>query len=75
MALFFDQADFGIGIKQEDQRRIFEKGFTGTNGRNKVSATGVGLYLSYQLAQKLGHEIQVISEFGKGTKISIILCK
>lgn len=65
--------DFGVGIKMEDKRRLFEKGFTGTNGRAKVGATGVGLYLAYKLAKKLGHQIQVESEFGKGTKVSIIL--
>lgn len=65
--------DFGIGIKPEDMRRLFEKGFTGDNGRRFKGATGVGLYLSYKLAKKLGHDIQVESEFKKGTKVSVMM--
>ena len=67
--------DFGVDIRTEDMRRLFEKGFTGANGRSKVGATGVGLYLAYQLAKKLGHEILAESKTGKGTRISLILRK
>ena len=46
--------DNGIGIKESEQKRIFEKGFTGSNGRSNCSSTGIGLYLSRELCRKLG---------------------
>lgn len=61
--------DFGVGIKEEDLRRIFEKGFTGFNGRRSNASTGVGLYLSQKLAGKLGHSITISSQLGKGTEV------
>lgn len=64
--------DNGIGIKKEDLSRIFAKSFTGYNGRREASkSTGLGLYLSYKLAKKLGHNITVESEYNKGTKLYI----
>lgn len=63
--------DFGVGIKQEDLRRVFEKGFTGLNGRTNYASTGVGLYLSQKLALKLGHTITITSELGKSTEVSL----
>ena len=63
--------DFGIGIKKEDLRRVFEKGFTGFNGRRANTSTGVGLYLSQKLASKLGHIITLSSQIGKGTEASL----
>lgn len=64
--------DSGVGIKKEDLSRIFAKSFTGHNGRKENSkATGLGLYLSYKLARKLGHSITVESEYNKGTKLYI----
>ncbi|MCD2348757.1 sensor histidine kinase [Clostridium guangxiense] len=64
--------DTGVGIKKEDLSRIFAKSFTGYNGRKENSkATGLGLYLSYKLARKLGHNITVESEYNKGTKFYI----
>lgn len=64
--------DNGIGIKKEDLSRIFAKSFTGYNGRSEASkSTGLGLYLSYKLAKKLGHNITVESEYNKGTKLYI----
>ena len=63
--------DTGIGIKAEDLPRIFEKGFTGYNGRNEKKATGIGLYLCRMVAEKLGHTIEAESEVGKGTRILI----
>lgn len=59
--------DTGIGIAAEDLPRIFEKGFTGYNGRTDKKATGLGLYLCRRTAAQLSHEIQVESEVGKGT--------
>ncbi len=66
-------ADTGIGISPEDVPRIFEKGFTGYNGRSGKKSTGLGLYLCRRTARMLGHEIQVESELGKGSVFSIDL--
>lgn len=63
--------DFGVGIKDKDIRRIFDKNFTGDNGRKFYSSTGIGLYLSQILARKLGHFISVTSNYGNGTKVSV----
>ena len=62
--------DDGIGIPQSDLPRIFEKGFTGQNGRIIHSSTGIGLYLCKRLCDKLGIGISASSE-GKGTTISL----
>lgn len=62
--------DNGIGIPQSDLPRIFEKGFTGQNGRMIRSSTGIGLYLCRRLCDKLGIGISASSE-GKGTTISL----
>ena len=61
--------DTGIGIRKEDLPRIFEKGYTGVNGRENNRATGIGLYLSKKIMNRLGHRIYVTSEEGKGTKV------
>ncbi|OAA95092.1 sensor histidine kinase [Clostridium coskatii] len=63
--------DNGIGIKREDIARVFEKSFTGYNGRVKRHSTGMGLYISQKLAGKLGHYIAIESEYGRGTEVSI----
>ncbi len=63
--------DNGIGIKPEDIGRIFEKGFTGYNGRENMKATGIGLYLSKKLANNLGHEISIESVYSEYTKVII----
>ena len=62
--------DNGIGIPKSDLPRIFEKGFTGRNGRTIYSSTGIGLYLCKCLCDKLGIGISASSE-GKGTTISL----
>ena len=61
--------DTGIGIRQEDLPRIFERGFTGYNGRLDKKSTGIGLYLCKQILDKLSHTIQVESRMGEGTKV------
>jgi len=61
--------DTGIGISKEDLPRIFEKGFTGYNGRADKKATGLGLYLCKNICDKLGVYISAKSEVGKGTEI------
>ena len=68
---FITIKDTGIGIKAEDLPRVFEKGYTGYNGHADKKATGIGLYLCKQMADKLGHTIRVESELGKGTKVWI----
>ncbi len=64
--------DNGIGIAPQDISRIFNKGFTGTNGRQSGSkATGIGLYLVKKMSDKLGHQISVKSNLGEGTETII----
>jgi signal transduction histidine kinase len=65
--------DTGIGIAPEDLPRVFEKGFTGYNGRSDKKSTGIGLYLCQQILMKLSHRITIQSEVGKGTKVFIDL--
>ena len=66
-------ADTGIGIAPEDVPRIFEKGFTGYNGRADKKSTGLGLYLCSLTADRLSHRITVESTVGKGTVFSLDL--
>ncbi|WP_100488795.1 sensor histidine kinase [Sporolactobacillus pectinivorans] len=61
--------DNGRGISPENIRRVFEKGFTGAIGRKARHSTGIGLYLAKTLALKLGHNISISSEEGKGTTV------
>ena len=61
--------DTGIGIYEEDLPRVFEKGFTGYNGRTDKKSTGIGLYLCKTIMDKLGHGIAIKSEVEKGTKV------
>lgn len=63
--------DEGIGIPEYDLNRIFEPFFTGENGREIRNATGIGLYIADVAARKLGHRIEVASEVGKGTTVTI----
>lgn len=64
--------DTGIGILEEDLPRIFEKGYTGYNGRSDKKASGIGLYLCRQILQKLGHKVYIESEPGKGTRVKLV---
>ncbi len=66
-------SDTGIGIAAEDLPRIFEKGYTGFNGRTDKKASGLGLYLCKCICNNLGHNISVKSEINKGTVITIDL--
>ena len=63
--------DNGIGIPAEDVPRVFDRGFTGRNGREFQHATGMGLYLAAQLADKLGHRLEVESKEGEYTRLII----
>ncbi|MFR2316018.1 sensor histidine kinase [Terrisporobacter sp.] len=67
--------DHGVGIIERDLNRVFEKGFTGENGRKFGKSTGIGLYLCKKLTDKLGLGLQVQSEENVGTEISIIFPK
>lgn len=64
--------DNGAGISEKDLSRVFDKGFTGENGRKFGKSTGIGLYLCKKLCKKLGLDITLISEEGKFTRVSII---
>lgn len=65
--------DTGIGIAPEDLPRIFEKGYTGYNGRGDKKASGLGLYLCRRICDNLGHDISAESEPDRGTVIKIHL--
>ncbi|MDO4344099.1 MAG: sensor histidine kinase [Eubacteriales bacterium] len=65
--------DTGIGISAEDLPRIFEKGYTGFNGRMDKKATGLGLYLCRQILDRLSCRIAVESERGKGTRVTVFM--
>ena len=61
--------DTGIGIRESDLPRIFERGFTGYNGRMDRKSTGIGLYLCDQIMGRMSHTIRVQSSPGEGTKV------
>lgn len=65
--------DTGIGINAADVPRVFEKGFTGYNGRGEERSSGIGLYLSAKIMKRLGHKITVESVQGEGTKVYLEL--
>lgn len=67
--------DDGVGIAAEDLPRVFDRGFTGCNGRMDKRATGIGLYLCREICGRLGHTITVDSEQGKGTRVTIGLAR
>ncbi|HEU8665430.1 TPA: HAMP domain-containing histidine kinase [Streptococcus pneumoniae] len=63
--------DTGIGIKNSDVLRVFERGFSGYNGRLTQQSSGLGLYLFKKISEELGHQIRIESEVGKGTTVRI----
>jgi signal transduction histidine kinase len=63
--------DNGIGIEKKDLSRVWDKGFTGENGRKMYNSTGMGLYLCKKLIQKLDHDIEIDSKLDEGTIIKI----
>ena len=65
--------DTGIGIAPEDIPRIFEKGFTGGNGRIDKRASGIGLYLCKEICRRLGHQITISSVVDEGTTVRLDL--
>lgn len=68
-------SDNGIGITQKDLSKVFEKGFTGENGRKYAKSTGIGLYLCKKLCEKMYLGIEIASEVGVGTTVKIIFPK
>ena len=64
--------DNGVGIIERDLNRVFEKGFTGENGRKFGKSTGIGLYLCKKLCDKMGLGLQIDSKINEGTKVSIV---
>lgn len=67
--------DTGIGIAPEDLPRIFERGYTGYNGRRDRKASGIGLYLCKRICNNLGHSIEVFSDDSQGTTVCIGLAR
>lgn len=67
--------DNGIGINKDEIEKIFDKGFTGTNGRKKYNSTGIGLYLCKKLCEKLNHSIHIRSVINEKTIVTIVFPK
>ena len=67
--------DNGIGIPAKDINRIFDKGFTGENGRKTSKSTGMGLYICKKVSEQLNFNIEVSSEVSKYTEFRIIFYK
>lgn len=67
--------DNGIGIPKSDIKKVFDKSFTGENGRKIQTSTGMGLYIAKQLCEKLGHKIEIESEQNKYTSVFITFNK
>lgn len=63
--------DNGIGISKGDIKRVFDKSFTGKNGRDRIKSTGMGLYIVKNLCSKLGHNIYIESVEDEYTKVII----
>ena len=63
--------DTGVGIPSHDMPLIFEKGFTGENGRHFEKSTGIGLYLCKKMCEQMGIYIEIESEVGVGTTVSL----
>lgn len=68
-------ADNGIGIWEEDLPRVFERGFTGYNGRADKKSTGIGLYLCKRIMERLRHQIRIESKVGMGTQVFLGLAR
>lgn len=68
--------DHGQGIQEKDMGRIFEKGYTGSNYHNgKYKSTGLGLYMVQTIARRLGHPIQVESQYGEYCRFTLVFRK
>ena len=67
--------DNGIGIKKSDLKQVFDKSFTGENGRNTSKSTGMGLFIAKNMCNKLGHQIEIESKEKEYTKVMITFAK
>ena len=67
--------DNGIGIEKSDIHKVFNKTFTGNNGRKIETSTGMGLYIAKQLCKKLGHKITINSKENEYTEVSLLFNK
>jgi len=70
--VYLSVTDTGVGIEKADLRSIFELFYIGKNGRNNADSSGIGLYIVKRVSEYLGHKVEVESEIGKGTKMTII---
>lgn len=80
IAIFMDGDDLvirdtGIGIAESDLNRVFERGFSGFNGRRTQQSSGLGLYLSKKIAAELGYSLKLTSKVGQGTEVRIGLAE
>lgn len=64
-------ADNGLGIPAQELPRVFDRGFTGSNGRARGGSTGIGLYLCKKLAVFLELGLEITSEEGRGTTVTL----
>lgn len=69
----FSIRDNGIGIALSDIENVFQKGYTGKNGRFLKKSTGIGLYLCSQLCMKMGIQIEIDSKEGEWTEVTLCL--
>lgn len=67
--------DEGIGIPKSDLTRVTKAFFTGENGRKTGESTGMGLYIAKEICSKLGHQLTISSEVGKGTTVQVLFHK
>lgn len=64
--------DNGIGIKEEEIKKVCQKGFIGTNGRRNEASTGMGLYICQKLMEKMQHNMQITSKLNEYTAVTLI---
>jgi len=69
---FLEVTDFGVGIPEMDKKRVFDPFYTGENGRKFRESTGMGLYLTREVCERLGHRIELDSRVGEGSSFRII---
>ena len=68
---YLEIKDNGIGIKDSDLPKIFDKGYSGFNGRQNQKSTGIGLFLVKQILDKLGQNVKLESKLGEGTSVKV----
>ena len=68
---YLEIKDNGIGIKDSDLPKIFDKGYSGFNGRQNQKSTGIGLFLVKQILDKLGQKVKLESKLDEGTSVKV----